>query len=92
MTEDSPTNWFGSIVTQHLYEKFLLLDTRNEGTLNVQNLRRYKKGLPTVIDDGLPINVSPLSSLFIDRFFETNVMMANCELDYRKFVDFVIAV
>ncbi|EPY22238.1 protein phosphatase 2 (formerly 2A), regulatory subunit B'' [Strigomonas culicis] len=92
MTEDSPQNWFGGFVTQQLYDKFLMLDARNEGTLNADNLKRYKKGLPTVSDDGLPIDVSPLSTLFIDRFFETNVMMPNSEMDYRKFVDFVIAV
>lgn len=92
LTDDNPRNWFGAMATQQLYEKFLLLDKRNEGTLNADNLKRYKKGLPTVLDDGLPPNVSPLSTLFIDRFFETNVMMAKSEMDYRKFVDFVIAV
>ncbi|KAH9598800.1 hypothetical protein LSM04_001714 [Trypanosoma melophagium] len=92
MREDQPRNWFSASITSHLYEKFLLLDTRNKGTLNADNMKRYKKGLPTVVDDGLPPNIGPLSSLFIDRFFETNVMMASSELDFRKFVDFVIAV
>ncbi|TPP50705.1 hypothetical protein CGC20_25090 [Leishmania donovani] len=92
MTEDDPQNWFGALVTQQLYNKFVLLDTRNTGTLNVENLRGYKKGLPTVLDDGLPPDVSPLCSLFIDRYFETNTLMTRSEMDYRKFVDFVIAV
>ncbi|CAJ1029795.1 hypothetical protein, conserved [Leishmania lindenbergi] len=92
MTEDDPQNWFGALVTQQLYNKFVLLDTRNIGTLNVENLRGYKKGLPTVLDDGLPPDVSPLCSLFIDRYFETNTLMTRSEMDYRKFVDFVIAV
>ncbi|KEG11309.1 protein phosphatase 2 (formerly 2A), regulatory subunit B [Trypanosoma grayi] len=92
MREDQPRNWFSASITSHLYDKFLLLDTRNQGTLNADNMKRYKKGLPTVVDDGLPPDVGPLSSLFIDRFFETNVMMASSELDFRKFVDFVVAV
>ncbi|EKF32991.1 hypothetical protein MOQ_003146 [Trypanosoma cruzi marinkellei] len=92
MREDQPRNWFSAAITSHLYDKFLLLDTRNRGTLNADDMKRYKKGLPTVMDDGLPPGVGPLSSLFIDRFFETNVMMANSELDFRKFVDFVVAV
>lgn len=92
LTEDTPQNWFGAMATRQLYEKFLLLDARNGGTLNVDNIKRYKKGLPTVVDDGLPVDVSPISTLFIDRYFETNVMMAASEMDYRKFVDFVIAV
>lgn len=92
MTEDDPQNWFGALVTQQLYNKFVLLDTRNKGTLNVENLRAYKKGLPTVLDDGLPPDTSPLCSLFIDRYFETNTLMTRSEMDYRKFVDFVIAV
>ncbi|KAK7200289.1 hypothetical protein NESM_000081700 [Novymonas esmeraldas] len=92
MSEDDPQNWFGAVVTQQLYNKFVLLDTRNKGTLNVESLRGYKKGLPTVLDDGLPPDTSPLCSLFIDRYFETNTLMTRSELDYRKFVDFVIAV
>ncbi|KAG5490361.1 hypothetical protein JKF63_00481 [Porcisia hertigi] len=92
MTEDDPQNWFGALVTQQLYNKFVLLDRRNTGTLNVENLRGYKKGLPTVLDDGLPPDASPLCSLFIDRYFETNTLMTRSEMDYRKFVDFVIAV
>ncbi|KAG5473849.1 hypothetical protein LSCM1_04481 [Leishmania martiniquensis] len=92
MTEDDPQNWFGALVTQQLYNKFVLLDTRNKGTLNAENLRGYKKGLPTVLDDGLPPDTSPLCSLFIDRYFETNTLMTRSEMDYRKFVDFVIAV
>ncbi|EPY22761.1 protein phosphatase 2 (formerly 2A), regulatory subunit B'' [Angomonas deanei] len=91
LPEDNPQNWFSGVVTQQLYEKFLMLDKRNEGTLNAANLKLYKKGLPTVIDDGLPLDVSPLSTLFIDRYFETNVMMSGAEMDFRKFVDFVIA-
>lgn len=92
MREYLPRNWFSAAITSHLYDKFLLLDTRNQGTLNAANMKLYKKGLPTVRDDGLPRGVGPLSSLFIDRFFETSVMMACSELDFRKFVDFVIAV
>jgi serine/threonine-protein phosphatase 2A regulatory subunit B'' len=92
MSEDDPQNWFGAAVTQQLYNKFVMLDTRNKGTLNVDNLRAYKKGLPTVIDDGLPLDTSPLCTLFIDRYFETNTLMTRSEMDYRKFVDFVIAV
>ncbi|KPA80579.1 hypothetical protein ABB37_04779 [Leptomonas pyrrhocoris] len=92
MSEDDPQNWFGAAVTQQLYNKFVMLDTRNKGTLNVDNLRAYKKGLPTVIDDGLPLDTSPLCALFIDRYFETNTLMTRSEMDYRKFVDFVIAV
>lgn len=92
MSEDDPQNWFGAAVTQQLYNKFVMLDTRNKGTLNVENLRAYKKGLPTVIDDGLPLDTSPLCGLFIDRYFETNTLMTRSEMDYRKFVDFVIAV
>lgn len=92
MAVDDSMNWFGAIKTQEIYNKFLLLDTRNKGTLNIADLRRYKKGLPTVVDDGLPPDISPLSALFIDRYFETNVMVTRAEMDYRKFVDFVIAV
>ncbi|KAH8605358.1 hypothetical protein ERJ75_001618800 [Trypanosoma vivax] len=92
MREEQPRNWFSPSITSYLYDKFLLLDTRATGTLNADNLKLYKKGLPTTLDDGLPHGVGPLSSLFIDRFFETNVMMAGSELDFRKFVDFVIAV
>lgn len=92
MSEDDPQNWFGAAVTQQLYNKFVMLDTHNKGTLNVEDLRLYKKGLPTVVDDGLPLNTSPLCSLFIDRYFETNTLMTRSEMDYRKFVDFVIAV
>lgn len=89
--EDHPRSWFGGIVTRQLYEKFLLLDTRNEGTLQVNDLKMYKKGLPTVVEDGLPPDVSPISSLFVERYFEVTVMMTNSEMDFRKFVDFVIA-
>lgn len=92
MSEDDPQNWFGATVTQQLYNKFVMLDTRNKGTLNAKNLHAYKKGLPTVIDDGLPLDTSPLCALFIDRYFETNTFMTRSEMDYRKFVDFVIAV
>ncbi|KPI83233.1 hypothetical protein ABL78_7736 [Leptomonas seymouri] len=92
MSEDDPQNWFGAAVTQQLYNKFVMLDARNRGTLNVENLRSYKKGLPTVTDDGLPLDTSPLCALFIDRYFETNTLMTRSEMDYRKFVDFVIAV
>ncbi|RNF06999.1 protein phosphatase 2 (formerly 2A), regulatory subunit B [Trypanosoma rangeli] len=92
MREEQPRNWFSAAITSNLYDKFLYLDTSNRGTLNADDMKRYKKGLPTVMDDGLPPGVGPLSSLFIDRFFETNVTMAKAELDFRKFVDFVVAV
>ncbi|CCW67325.1 unnamed protein product [Phytomonas sp. Hart1] len=91
-TEDSPSSWFSAMATQQLYSKFILLDTRNVGTLDAASLKFYKKGLPTIIDDGLHPDVSPLCALFIDRYFETNTMTANRDMDYRRFVDFVVAV
>lgn len=90
--EDEATSWLGSATTQQLYDKFINLDTRGRGTLQADDLKRYKKGLPTVAEDGLVAGTSPLSSLFVDRYFETTVLMVNNEMDFRKFVDFVIAV
>lgn len=91
-TEDNLQNWFGVSITRFIVEKFMLLDKRNAGTLTAEDLSHYKKGLPVVTDDGLPIDVSPLCSLFVDRFFETNLMTQTAEMDFRKFTDFVIAV
>lgn len=88
----SQMSWFDATATRFIYEKFLLLDSRKGGTLRAEDLKVYKKGLPTLECDGLPADVSPLSSLFIDRYFETTILMPHGEMDYRKFVDFVIAV
>lgn len=89
--EDPPRNWFSNSVTTQLYEKFLLLDSNESGMLTAANMKRYKKGIPMVVDDGLPRDVSPLSSLFIDRAFEVSALYKS-EMDYKSFVDFVIAV
>jgi serine/threonine-protein phosphatase 2A regulatory subunit B'' len=89
--EDPPRNWFSNTVTTQLYEKFLLLDSNESGMLTAANMKRYKKGIPTVVDDGLPRDISPLSSLFIDRVFEISALYKS-EMDYKSFVDFVIAV
>lgn len=89
--DDPPRNWFSSAVTTQLYEKFLLLDSNESGMLTAANMKRYKKGIPMVVDDGLPQDVSPLSTLFIDRVFEISALYKS-EMDYKSFVDFVIAV
>lgn len=89
--EDVPRNWFGLGMTSQLYEKFLTLDTKETGMLTADDMKKYKKGIPMVADDGLPPHVSPLSSTFIDRVFET-MPMYKSEMDYKNFVDFVIAV
>jgi serine/threonine-protein phosphatase 2A regulatory subunit B'' len=89
--EDIPRNWFGLTITSQLYEKFLALDTNETGMLTKENMMRYKKGIPMVADDGLPSTVSPLSSLFIERVFEISAMYKS-EIDYKNFVDFVLAV
>lgn len=89
--EEEIGNWMIPTVTLHLHEKFLSLDSRNRGTLMIDDLKRYKKGLPTMVNDGLMPNVSPLSSLYVDRYFETNALRQNGEMDFREFVDFVIA-
>ncbi len=92
LTADEPArNWFGVTISTQLYDKFLALDSRELGTLCAADMKKYKKGIPMVADDGLPPNVSPLSSLFIDRVFETWALYSS-EMDYKKFVDFVIAV
>lgn len=82
----------GVYETRALYDKFLTLDTRSRGTLQADDLKRYKKGLVSLQNDGLPPDTSPLSSLFVDRYFETTILMVDNEMDFRKFVDFVIAV
>lgn len=90
--DEAARSWFGPSMTRWLYHKFLTLDVRNGGTLDASDVKRYKKGLPTIPDDGLAPEVSPLSSLFVDRYFEVVPMMANGEMDFRRFVDFVLAV
>ena len=89
--EEPPRNWFGVTISSQLYDKFLALDSRELGTLCAADIKRYKKGIPMVVDDGLPPTVSPLSSLFVDRVFETLALYSS-EMDYKKFVDFVISV
>lgn len=89
--DDPPRNWFSNAVTTQLYEKFLRLDMNESGMLTADNMKRYKKGIPMVVDDGLPRDVSPLSTLFIDRVFEISALYKS-EMDYKSFVDFVIAV
>lgn len=89
--EDPPRNWFSKVITSQLYEKFLALDTNETGMLTAANMKLYKKGIPMVFDDGLPQTVSPIASLFIDRVFEISALYKS-EMDYKSFVDFVIAV
>jgi serine/threonine-protein phosphatase 2A regulatory subunit B'' len=90
-SDELPRNWFGVSMSTQLYDKFLALDSREVGTLCASDMKKYKKGIPMIAEDGLPPGVSPLSSLFIDRVFETLALYSS-EMDYKKFVDFVIAV
>lgn len=89
--DDPPRNWFSHSITSQLYEKFLALDSEEKGMLTATDMQQYKKGVPMVLDDGLPPSVSPISSLFIQRIFEVSPLYKS-EMDYKSFVDFVIAI
>jgi serine/threonine-protein phosphatase 2A regulatory subunit B'' len=90
-TEEVPRNWFSFTISSQLYDKFLALDKRECGMLTLDDMKAYKKGIPMVVDDGLPPGVSPLSALFVERVFET-MSLFKSEMDYKNFVDFVVAV
>jgi serine/threonine-protein phosphatase 2A regulatory subunit B'' len=89
--QDPPRNWFGAAFTRALYEKFLYLDQRRDGFLRREDMYRYKRGVPALTEDGLPTDESPITRLFIDRFFEISGTFKG-ELDYKKYIDFSVAV
>lgn len=91
MAEEQTRNWFGLTIATQLRDKFEILDLMGTSTLNLECMLRYKKGIPMVIDDGLPKDISPLSTLFLERVFETNHYPKG-EMDYPAFVDFVVAI
>ena len=89
--DEQPRNWFGATIATQLREKFEILDMFCTSSLNLDCLKRYKKGIPMVVDDGLPPDISPLSSLFLSRVFDTTCPPRG-EMDYAAFIDFVVAV
>ena len=88
---DDASNWFSASHSTAVYNKFLSLDSRKLGMLTASDLKLYKKGIPSSYNDGLPATVSPLSSFFIDRYMECTATFDH-ELDYKRFVDFVLTV
>ena len=70
LAEDQTRNWFSVAISTQLKEKFDTLDSRRAGALTLEDMKKYKKGIPMVVDDGLPPDASPLSTLFIERIFE----------------------
>jgi serine/threonine-protein phosphatase 2A regulatory subunit B'' len=88
---DPARNWFSKNIGTALHAKFVQFNTSGSGMLSLSEMLKYKKGLPTVMDDGLPPDVTPLNELFIERAFET-MPLFNGEMDYQGFVDFVQAV
>ena len=74
LAEDQLRNWFSVAISTQLKEKFDALDSRGVGSLTLEDMKRYKKGIPMVLDDGLPVEISPLSTLFIERVFEVWVV------------------
>ena len=85
------SNWYSGGVVMSLYTKFLELDSRERGMLTRQDFLRYKKGIPPVVQDGLPPHVSPLTPLFLDRYFDVSPTFAG-EMDFKGFVDFTLNV
>ena len=89
--EDLPDNWFGRAISLAIHDRFSQLNSSQSGMITLDEIKHYKKGLPVELNDGLPSHVSSLSTLFLERVFETMALFSG-EMDYQCFSDFVIAV
>jgi serine/threonine-protein phosphatase 2A regulatory subunit B'' len=74
--EELNNNWFSMHSAYGLYEKYLKLDSDNNGLLKREELAKYSWGITSIV---------------IDRVFE-EYHTFNGEIDYKGFLDFVLAV
>lgn len=69
-------NWFSQDSALKVYDKYIKLDTDSNGLLSKAELAKYSWGF---------------SDIFIDRVFEEYQTFEG-EMDYKTFLDFVLAV
>lgn len=55
-------------------------------------MKRYKEGVLPIQNGGQSFDASSISASFVDFCFETTILIADNEMDFRKLVDFMIAV
>lgn len=81
-TQLPASNWFSYANVRMVYSQYLDLDSEKRGTLCQEDLRRFT---------GIPKGSIQLTPAIVSRIFEENISYQPPEMDYKAFLDLVLA-
>eukprot|EP00604_Paraphysomonas_vestita_P004075 CAMPEP_0174823592 /NCGR_PEP_ID=MMETSP1107-20130205/26102_1 /TAXON_ID=36770 /ORGANISM="Paraphysomonas vestita, Strain GFlagA" /LENGTH=302 /DNA_ID=CAMNT_0016046871 /DNA_START=48 /DNA_END=953 /DNA_ORIENTATION=- len=90
------SNWFSAANAIRIYEGYIACDKDGNGMLNQKELLKFR-GIPkrgkkkSSLGSGLGSNAVMLTPLAITRIFQENITYQPAEMDYRSFLDLILA-